>query len=414
MSRFRYQALNADGQVVTGVLEADGVQEAVTQLQAQGLSVQSIGFAAPDGPLPSESAPSRTTAAGRQAGRLPRRPDGESVEQAVLRTHMATILERGHAIAPALSAYAEEMPAGWQRRQLIGVCRILERGDPNEAAAALSELPECWIPLLSAATSSSDLSDVLREFLTESQRTDDLRQKWWLTIAYPLILLGLATVVMTALSIFVIPEFRTIFADFGLELPSFTLLVLNVASFLSRWGVLLLICLGLLFAMLVLNAYRLLPESALSWLGDWFRAPFGRRAAVARFARFMADLLEAGVSVPDSLRIAGFTVNQSRMQYAAWRLANDIESTGGFSQRAYQRPLTATIAYALATDSAQGSPVRLLREISNCHAERVRIGLSWTTGIFEPIAICVVGIVVGCAVLGLFLPLVTLIEGLSN
>ena len=71
-----------------------------------------------------------------------------------------------------------------------------------------------------------------------------------------------------------------------------------------------------------------------------FRAPFGRRTAVARFARFMADLLEAGVSVPDALRIAGFTVNQSRMQRAAWRLANDIESTGGFSQAAYQRPLT--------------------------------------------------------------------------
>ena len=95
----------------------------------------------------------------------------------MLRAHMATILERGRAIAPALSAYAEEMPAGWQRRQLIGVCRVLERGDPDEAAAALSELPECWIPLLSAATSSSDLGHVLHEFLTESRRTDDLRQK---------------------------------------------------------------------------------------------------------------------------------------------------------------------------------------------------------------------------------------------
>jgi type II secretory pathway component PulF len=58
--------------------------------------------------------------------------------------------------------------------------------------------------------------------------------------------------------------------------------------------------------------------------------------------------------------------------------------------------------------------VRLLREISTCHAERVRAGRSWTSGIIEPIAICVVGLVVGWTVLALFLPLVSLIRGLSQ
>jgi type II secretory pathway component PulF len=241
-----------------------------------------------------------------------------------------------------------------------------------------------------------------------------LRQKWWLTLAYPLVLLVLATVVMTALSMFVIPEFRQIFEEFDLELPGLTFWILDIAAFLSRWGVVILILLAVLFTLLVLYANRLLPESTLGWLGDRFRLPFGRRTAVARFARFMADLLEAGVKLPDALRIAGFTTNQSRMQQAAWKLANDIELTGGFTYGAYARPLTATIAHALATETPPASRVRLLREISNCHAERVRIGLSWTTGIVEPLAICVVGFVVGCTVLALFLPLVKLVEGLSQ
>jgi type II secretory pathway component PulF len=212
----------------------------------------------------------------------------------------------------------------------------------------------------------------------------------------------------------VIPEFRTIFEDFDLELPPFTYFVLNLASFLSAWGVLFVVVLVILLALLILNANRRLPESAFAWAGGWFHAPFGRRTAIARFARFVADLLESGVSVPDSLRIAGFTVKQSRLRQAAWQMANDVESTGGFSQRAYQRPLTASVAYALAADAPQRTRVRLLREISNCHAERVRIGLSWTTGVVEPLAIVVVGIAVGCTVLGLFLPLVSLINGLSN
>jgi type IV pilus assembly protein PilC len=340
--------------------------------------------------------------------------DGEGVERSVLQSHMSTILERGRAIAPALRAYAEEMPVGWQRSQLQAVCRVLEHGSPPEAARALSELPECWIPLFNAAVTSRDPGQVLGEFLAESRRMDDLRQKWWLTLAYPLILAGLALAVMTVLSILVIPEFRAIFADFGLQLPWLTMFVVETAAFLSTWGVALLIALGILLALLVLNANRMLGRNPFAWLADRLPLPLGRRTAVARFARFVADLLEAGVKMPDALRIAGFTVNRARMRSAAWQLANDLDSTGGFSPPAYQRRLTASVAYALAPDTPPESRVPLLREISNCQRERVRIGLSWTHGIVEPLAICAVGFVVGCTVVGLFLPLVMLMRGLSG
>ena len=410
MPLFRYQALDINGRIVAGDLEADGVQQAVGELHARGLSVQSIGLAA----ISSVEPAALDTNRGDQI-KAPIQPlNGENVEFAVLRSHMATILERGRAIAPALRAYTEEMPKGWQRRQLQAVCHVLEQGDSTQAAVALANLPECWIPLLSAATASPDPGHVLREFLNESRRTDELRQKWWLTLAYPLILTALALTVMTVLSIFVIPEFRSMFLGFKMRLPFLTEFILDVAAFLKIWGVPFLGILGILFILLVLNANRLLPAAAFSWLGEWFRPPFTRRTAVARFSSFAADLLEAGVKLPDALRIAGFTVNQSRIQQAAWQLAHELESTGGLSQRADRRSLTSTVAFALTSDTPPATRVRLLREISNCHADRVRIGMSWTAGIVEPLAICAVGIVVGTTVIALFLPLVTLVNGLSN
>jgi type II secretory pathway component PulF len=414
MPSFRYEALNAEGRLVTGGLEAESVQQAFDQLQARGLTVQSIGFVASAGPTPLDNQPTPSHTAVPEMTTAPPRSAGESVEQAVLRSHMTTILDRGRAIMPALRAFAEEMPSGWQRRQLNAVCRVLERGDPAEATAALAELPECWIPLLSAANSSPDPGRVLSEFLTESRRTDDLRQKWWLTLAYPLILIVLVTVVMTALSILVIPQFREIFDEFDLSLPGLTKWMLWVADILSKFGLVLIVLLLALFALLLLNANRLLPSTAFAWLGDRIRPPFGRRTAIARFARFTADLLEAGVGPPDALRIAGFTSDQSRMRQAAWRMANDMESNRGIAQGAYDRPLTASIAYALTSNLRPASRVRLLREISSAHGERVRIGLSWASGIVEPVAICLVGVAVGLTVLGLFLPLVKLVEGLSK
>ena len=72
----------------------------------------------------------------------------------------------------------------------------------------LRSLPGYWIPLLGAATASRDPGRILREFLRESQQAEDLRRQWRLTLAYPLLLLILAAVVIVAFSFLVIPIFR--------------------------------------------------------------------------------------------------------------------------------------------------------------------------------------------------------------
>jgi type II secretory pathway component PulF len=416
MAQFHYEAIDNNGQLVAGDLEAENVQHASALIQARGLTMHSITRAASEGPRPpgSVSAPLKSSPIEQFTTSTHRPPARENLEETVLRSHMATILGRVRAIVPALRAYAAEMPAGWQRRQLISVCRILERGNSDDAATDLAQLPESWIPLLSAASTSPDHSQVLHDYLSESRRADALRQQWWLTLAYPVVLLGLATTVMTVLAIYIVPAFRAIFDDFDLQLPSITLAVLNSAWFLSRWGIWIIVALVLMFAIVVLKANRLLPAWAFGWLTNHVRLPFGRRTSIARFVRFTADLIESGVGLPDALRIAGFAVNRSRVQQAAWRLAKELESTGRFSQRAYERPLTASFTYALAADIPTESRVRLLREISNSHADRISINLSWASGIVEPIAIFAVGVVVGLTVIGLFLPLVMLVEGLSH
>jgi type II secretory pathway component PulF len=327
---------------------------------------------------------------------------------------MAKILERGREITPALRAYADELPAGRQRRQLLGVCRVLARGNESEAMSALAALPEYWIPLLSAATAASEPGHMLSEFLSESQRTDELRHQWWLTLVYPIVLAGLALVVLMGLSVFVIPEFRNIFDEFGLELPPLSQWIIEFAVWLTSWGGLLLLSVGAVLVILLLKANGLVPKRMAAWLGDWIRPPFGRRASVARFARFLADLLEAGVELPDALRIAGYSIQRTRMQRAAWSLANEIERDAGQHNRKWSWPLSATICHAISADVATAARVHLLREISLAHAERVRVGLSWTSGVVEPAAILLVGFVVGLVVLGLYLPLVKLIEGLTG
>ncbi len=226
MATYHFQAVDAAGQLVTGELEAESVQQALAELETRGLVLQSIGLTSYQA-----SAQAKETAVGPPD--TPSRPAGASLEQEVLRTHMETVLQRGRKILPALEAYAEELPAGRPRKQVQSVCRVLASGDTSEAAAELVQSPEYWIPLLSAATSSTEPGQILDRFLSDARQTGEIRHQWWLTLAYPIGLACLALVVFVALSVFVIPEFGNIFTDFDLELPELTIWVLSIASWLS-------------------------------------------------------------------------------------------------------------------------------------------------------------------------------------
>jgi type II secretory pathway component PulF len=296
---------------------------------------------------------------------------------------------------------------------LNGVLQVLERGDASAARTALKALPSYWIPLLGAAGAARDPVRVLREFLQESRRADELRRQWWRTLAYPLFVGGIAVAVMVALSIFVIPIFRDIFTSFGLKLPGFTQFVFAVAEWITS-GRLLIAAIGLIGAVILLRAVaRLLPQAVREWFGDRFGTLLGRSTALARFSQFLADLLEAEFDIPTALRIAGFATDSPRIRRAARRLASDLAAGGGMTLHAYRPFLSATVIHVLRADLPTGSRVRLLAEISSCHADRGSRHLSWTHGVVQPLAICVVALVVGATVIALFLPLISLIQGLS-
>src|SRR6478752_1197064 len=108
MPYFRYQALNAAQQSVAGEIEADSVTQAVERLEATGLTLQSIAYA------------ERGRSAGNPAviHAVVTKPDDN---QAELRSHLATLIERARPLVPALRAYAAELPARKRRHQLTSL-----------------------------------------------------------------------------------------------------------------------------------------------------------------------------------------------------------------------------------------------------------------------------------------------------
>ena len=114
-----------------------------------------------------------------------------------------------------------------------------------------------------------------------------------------------------------------------------------------------------------------------------------------------------------AMRIAGYATPSLRLRNASWRLARQMKNGDASLDRSTTRSLTATVLYALQTDLSTEARVKLLQSKSLLFRPRLAQAVVDADGLVEPICLCLVGLVVGIAVVGLFLPLISLINGLA-
>lgn len=401
MSRFHYQALNADQQLVAGELEADSVAAAIEQLEASGLEVQSIGFSKGEAPPHSQA----RSAASPSKYAVPSAYEEE--HNAMLRAYLARALERAKPLTPALLAYAAELPAGRRRQAMSELCRLVDHGDVAAAERAFDEAPELWAPLIAGAAQTSDNSQLLNKFIAESNQIDQSRQHWWRLLAYPLFLIGCALLVLLLLAVMVVPTFQSVFRDFGLELPLLTVWIISVSEWLAATRHLVLLAIALL-------ALAAAVRVAGPKLGEFFGAWFGRSTSLAIFAGSAGDLLAGGVLLSDALRIAGRAASAAPIRRASRRLALLLDRGNVAAATPLQKPLSATVVLAATAPMTEIARAKLFQTIGECYADRSRSTLSWSQGLFGPLTIFAVGFVVALVALSLFLPLVDLINNLSG
>ena len=390
MPRFTYQGIDVQQQLVSGELEAEGVQQAIAELEGRGIVVQAIGLASLAAAVP---APPPAPIEQPSASRL-----NEDQSETLLRNALAAVIDRGRSIVPALRALAADASLGRQRRELLAVSRVLERGNVDEATQSLSTLPDYFLPLVSSAVAAKDPTRLLQGFLHESNRAGELQKRWWFAVSYPMIVICLALLVIVALNLTVLPTFRELFADFGLTLPTLTLWVISLSQWSSTGLIVAAFVAALIVVFSLINPRRVLPLTLGDWLSKRFRWTAGRSMVNSRLAGFSADLVQAGIDAPSALALASHVTGQ-RQRSATTR--------GGAIQ-------PSTLLFAVQADVSAPARVRLLQEISACYAERAQKPLSWAHGLLGPLAVSAVGLIVGVIVLALFLPLVDLINNLSG
>ncbi|QEG34669.1 type IV pilin biogenesis protein [Bythopirellula goksoeyrii] len=400
MLEFEYQALNSEGQSTSGRIAAESAALAIAELEKQGLAVQALRQLET-----TESAITPDVV-------LPPAPQDDC--ERVLRERVGQLIAQRDVLGPALLAFAAEMPAGRPRREIQKLATQLNEGVGAEEIVRGSDL-SVLLPLLGDdAMQGSHRS--LDNLLAESALRNRTRTVFLRTFSYPLIVLLVAGAVLIFLGAVVVPTFSDIYDDFDLQLPGLTKGSVLLSKELLFHPLRLLAEIAILVggAYLAFNALRYwgLPGRL---LGDITSGNSSQVTSYEIFTRTLAESLSAGFSLSCALRLAGQSSNQR------W-LRKDSESLAVAAQDEWCLPetvvsetrLPATVAHALRAGPSGAPSLPLLREVAEMYAERVRNRLDWSTGFIPQFTILLVGLVVAGVVFALYLPLVTLIKGLTG
>lgn len=284
-----------------------------------------------------------------------------------------------------------------------------------------------WIPVLLDVTAAS--ANGLAESTSESHRSYDsllhtirmeqaCNRSSLQKYLYPFILMVIVLVLLGLMAGLIVPSFQRMFREFQLRLPITTKMVFGVSDFMINhpFGMVAIIfLLATTFVVAGRLIERVFPWTQTSWLlGTLTAGNTGNLMGISRLIATTAELLDAGATVPQALQIGGIASQRLHLRQSSRILAMEIEAAGHhkiYSSVAHIFP--PLLMHALGLSEHGTASVGLLRQLAKMYAERTRNRAMWMSSFINPIAILLIGFIVGFIVIALFMPLFSLVTVLS-
>lgn len=333
MPTFQYRALQPDGRIAEGNLEAGGRSDAFRQMELRGLrpiTLSERAAAKAAKKVASEPASPTTSAKGKAEGPgLKLSLGGNRITPRVLENFtrlLSSLLAAGVPLSRALVILCREAASPAAAAQWKQVHDLVIDGLPLADAMARSPqtFPRVYVAMVEAGETGGFLDVVLAQIADFQAREKEMRSKVMTALLYPTILMVLAIGVLVFLLVFFIPRFQSIFAGFGATLPLITQMIVWTSETLRSYGLILLF--AIVFALFWFRTWLTSEAGRRIWEGMVLRAPvigpLVAQFAMSRFCRMLGTLLGAGVPLINGLNVARRSIGNQILVDA---VSNSIE-----------------------------------------------------------------------------------------
>jgi type IV pilus assembly protein PilC len=388
MPRFAYVATGPDGLEATGVEKADS--KAAAELALYERELRDIRVSEKKSVLSAEiSAP---------------RVKREEVMH--LSRQLSAFIRAGLPILDAVRTLGEEADNSSLRKMMQEVEEGLRTGETLSDSLDKHPkiFPDFYRGILRSAELTGQLDTVLDQLATYLERDLEARRKIKSALIYPSVVAAMSAVTVVVLSTFVLPRFKVFFASLHATLPLPTRMLLAMTDFLTQWWWLLLsiaaiACLSIVAALRTEGGRHARDKLVLRLpvVGDTVQF-----ALVERFCRILASMVNAGVSLPEALRVASGSLHNLVYQRALVQVGEAmLEGEGIAKPLADTKLFPSTAAQMMRVGEDTGTLDTQLEVAARYYERELDYKIKRVTALFEPAVILVMGVIVGFVAIAL-------------
>jgi general secretion pathway protein F len=399
VTAYRYQALNAAGKLIKGVLEGDSERQVRSQLRGQDMRPVEVAEA------------NNTAESGKPGWDLSLYFSRVSVgDLALITRQLATLVEANLPLDEALQAAAEQSRSSRIKGMLLQVRSRVAEG--HTLAYAMTEFPsvfnEMYRAMVNAGEHAGYLGPVLQQLADYTEQRQYTGQKLKMAMIYPFILVGVAIAVVLLLLIFVVPELVGIFAHSNRELPALTRGLIATSDFFQLYG--LWLVLGVFALFFIMRRLLRDPGRKKRWHNLLLRIPGVSRVLIsmdtARFASTLSILMASGVPLLESLRIAGQVLTNLVLREDSEAVSEHVQE-GASLNRALRESgrFPPMMVHMVASGEASGELETMLERSATNQERELEMTLGTLMSLFEPLMVVFMGGMVLTIVLAILLPI---------
>jgi type II secretory pathway component PulF len=422
MPHFHYRALQGDGTIAEGQIEAGGRQEALRQMESRGLRPIKLAEhkngkaqkVEPNGKPHKADATAGSETSFKLSLGGSNRISARMLEN--FTRLLSSLLAAGVPLSRALVILCKESTAPAARTKWKEIHDLVIDGMSLADAMAKSPetFPRVYVAMVEAGETGGFLDVVLAQIADFQSREKEMRSKVLTAMLYPTILLCLATGVLVFLLVFFIPRFQTIFTGFGGHLPLLTQMIVGASDLLRSYGPILLVGLGITAYML--RTWVVSEQGRRAWEGLILRAPVAgpllSQFAMARFCRMLGTLLGAGVPLINALNVARRSMGNQILVDA---VSNSIERVKegkqlGPSLADCGTLFSGSVVEMVSVAEESGKLDQELVRIANVTEGDLDRQLKAAVAMAEPVMLFFIAAFIGTIFIGMVIPIFTLQE----
>ncbi|VUD53595.1 Type II secretion system protein F [Thalassocella blandensis] len=403
MAAYTYVALDPKGKKVKGVLEGDSERHIRTQLRGRQLKPLEVKSSRKKGPAGNDAGGGGFFA--NLGG-----PKMSHRDVSLVTRQLASLVLSGLPLDEVLAGTAKQSRKPQVKTIILQVrSRVLEG---LSLAQAMSELPKVFDGLyramIRAGESSGYLGPVLEQLADYTERSQDTQQKLKSAMVYPIVMVVVCVAVITIMMVKVVPNLISMFERNKMELPAITKVLIATSDFMVNYGIFLLLILIGLFALFRWAVNH--PSRRRAWHRTKLKLPLiGNlimQSECARYASTLGLLVNSGVPLLESLKIAGQVLSNIELQKAAGEVAMSVQEGTSFSRALDQVEIfPPLLVQMVASGESSGKLSEQLMHAARNQERELEFSLNTMMGLLEPAMIIFMGGTVTAIVMAILLPI---------